>query len=194
MNKNAKNVVLDIWNVAIYALFGGKFSKFWKCACVKKLTNILMHDSWFLASQPFTLTWQQVHFPLQYQSKHDTCRGQKKQPKPVFHLLATMKLATDSNSMLLPLGNVHTLLHFELFLFTQIQARWFDKLQCNGYLLDFHQQKGWANWVDLRWLADNNSFATDQTIRYPIHPLPLSPRWFDGSCNQTATENLTLTL
>ena len=36
MYKNTKNVIFKILNVAIYALFWGKFSNFWKCACVKK--------------------------------------------------------------------------------------------------------------------------------------------------------------
>ena len=35
MNKNTKNVIFKIWNVAIYALFWDKFSKFWKFASVK---------------------------------------------------------------------------------------------------------------------------------------------------------------
>ena len=41
MNRNAKNVLFGVLNVAIYALFVGKFTKFGKCACVKNLTNIM---------------------------------------------------------------------------------------------------------------------------------------------------------
>ena len=41
MNKNAKNVIFKVVNVAIYAFVAGKFLKFGKCACVKKLTNIM---------------------------------------------------------------------------------------------------------------------------------------------------------
>ena len=41
MYKNTKNVIFKILNVAIYTLFWGKFSNFWKCACVKKLTNMM---------------------------------------------------------------------------------------------------------------------------------------------------------
>ena len=41
MNENAKNVRFKVQNVAIYAPFWGKVSKFWKCAGVKQLTNIM---------------------------------------------------------------------------------------------------------------------------------------------------------
>ena len=44
MNDNAKNVIFKVQNVAIYALFWGKFLKFGKCACVKKLTNMMSDD------------------------------------------------------------------------------------------------------------------------------------------------------
>ena len=37
----AKNEIFKVQNVAIYALFGGKFLEFGKCACVKKLTNMM---------------------------------------------------------------------------------------------------------------------------------------------------------
>ena len=41
MNENAKNVIFKVLNVAIYVLFGGKFSIFRKCTGVKNLTNIM---------------------------------------------------------------------------------------------------------------------------------------------------------
>ena len=41
MNESAKKLVFKVWNVAIYALFWGKFSKSWKCAGVKNLTNMI---------------------------------------------------------------------------------------------------------------------------------------------------------
>ena len=58
MNKNTKNVIFQIWNVAFYTFFWGKFSKFWKCACVKKLTN-MMSDAWQLIS-----CFTTIHFDL----------------------------------------------------------------------------------------------------------------------------------
>ena len=39
MNENAKNVILKVLNVAIYALFWGKISIFWKCTGVKNVKN-----------------------------------------------------------------------------------------------------------------------------------------------------------
>ena len=41
MNDNAKNVIFKAENVAINALYWGKLLKFGKCACVKKLTNMM---------------------------------------------------------------------------------------------------------------------------------------------------------
>ena len=41
MSDNAKNVIFEVQNVAIYALFWGKFLKLGKCACVKNLTNMM---------------------------------------------------------------------------------------------------------------------------------------------------------
>ena len=41
MNKNAKNVIFKVLNVAIYAFVAGKFLKFGKCACVKIMTNMM---------------------------------------------------------------------------------------------------------------------------------------------------------
>ena len=41
MNKNAKNVIFKVLNVAIYAFVAGKFLKFGKCACVKTMTNMM---------------------------------------------------------------------------------------------------------------------------------------------------------
>ena len=41
MNRNAKNVMFEVLNVAIYALFWGKFINVRVNACVKILTNIM---------------------------------------------------------------------------------------------------------------------------------------------------------
>ena len=126
----------------------------YNCDCCKCLNVdfLLRNDSLWLGKK---FIFNFIHDSII--SKHNTCRGQKKQPKPVFHLSTTIKDANDSNSTLLPLHTVHMLLHFDLFSFVHSHAM-------NGYFLGFHQQQkgSAANWVDLWWLSDNNSFATRQ--------------------------------
>ena len=49
MDENAKSVIFKVQNVAIYAFFWGKFSKFKKCAGVKYLTNMMSDPQKYLA-------------------------------------------------------------------------------------------------------------------------------------------------
>ena len=51
MNENAKNVIFKVLNAAIYALFGGKFSKFSKCTGAKYLTNMMSGDTYHALTQ-----------------------------------------------------------------------------------------------------------------------------------------------
>ena len=66
MDKNAKKVIFEVENVAIYALFSDKFLKFGKCACVKNLTNIM-------SASKIISTWVKFHFVDVFQVQLKLC-------------------------------------------------------------------------------------------------------------------------
>ena len=141
-----------------------------------------MPERWFAALQPFTFTWQEVHLqlhPRRHNIKTKYLLWAEKAAKTRFP-------SVDDNKRPIQIQRCcHCTLCTCCFILT---SSFRAKLHCNGCFLYFHQQKGSANWVDLRRLSDNNSFAIRQSDIRSIHP-PGNPKssLVRGSANNSFT-------
>ena len=68
MNESANNQIFRTSIVAIYALLGGKLSKFWKCAGVKYLKNMMSSGD---RLSPFCDSYQHFNLGLGEKNKLD---------------------------------------------------------------------------------------------------------------------------